>query len=196
MNIIKQINNAVSMREQVMEHVATGENLFNNHYRLQSKSFTDFINEARELYKAGKIEVNKYDQELLESDLGLFAEHEGRMVPLDCPLINDPFEQLEEAKVNGRDVDLNKPMRSSGPKKFKVYVKNPKTGNVKTVHFGAEGGGGNLKVKLADPEARKNFAARHKCETRNDKTTPSYWSCRLPRYAKQLGLSGAGGHWW
>lgn len=104
-------------------------------------------------------------------------------------------EQVDEAKKNGRDVDLNKPMRSSGPKKFKVYVKNKK-GNVIQVNFGAKEGGGNLAVKLDDPEARKNFAARHKCDQRNDKTTPSYWSCRLPRYAKQLGLSGGGSHWW
>ena len=34
---------------------------------------------------------------------------------------------------------------------------------------------------------------RHKCDQQNDKTKASYWACRLPYYAKQLGLSG-GGH--
>jgi hypothetical protein len=83
----------------------------------------------------------------------------------------------------------------SGGKKFKVYVKDPKTGNIKKVSFGAAGGGGSLAVKLKDPAAKRSFAARHKCHTTKDKTTASYWACRLPRYAKSLGLSG-GGTWW
>ena len=70
-----------------------------------------------------------------------------------------------------------------------------KKGNVIKVSFGAAGGGGNLAVKLKDPKARKAFADRHNCEQKNDKTKPGYWSCRLPRYAKSLGLSG-GGTWW
>ena len=40
-----------------------------------------------------------------------------------------------------------------------------------------------------DPKKRKAFAARHKCSQKTDRTKASYWSCRLPRYAKQLGLS-------
>lgn len=101
---------------------------------------------------------------------------------------------LEEAEYQGKDVQLNKPKRG-GSKKFYVYVKNPKTKKVKKVAFGAAGGGGNLAVKLKDPKARKAFADRHNCDQKNDKTKPGYWSCRLPRYAKSLGLSG-GGTWW
>ena len=41
----------------------------------------------------------------------------------------------EDAEYRGRKVKLNKPMRGD-VKKFKVYVKNPKTGNVKKVNFG------------------------------------------------------------
>lgn len=85
--------------------------------------------------------------------------------------------------------------KRGGSKKFYVYVRNPKTGKVKKVSFGAKSGGGNLAVKLKDPKARKAFADRHNCEQKNDKTKPGYWACRLPRYAKLLGLSG-GGKWW
>jgi len=99
-----------------------------------------------------------------------------------------------EAEYQGKDVDLNKPKRG-GSKKFYVYVKNPKTGKIKKVSFGAASGGGKLAVKLKDPKARKAFADRHNCDQKNDKTKPGYWSCRLPRYAKSLGLSG-GGTWW
>jgi hypothetical protein len=101
---------------------------------------------------------------------------------------------IGEAEYQGKDVDLNKPKRG-GSKKFYVYTKNPKTGKVIKVSFGAKDGGGNLAVKLKDPKARKAFADRHDCENKNDKTKAGYWSCRLPRYAKALGLSG-GGTWW
>ena len=102
--------------------------------------------------------------------------------------------KLKEAEYQGKKVQLNKPKRG-GSKKFYVYTRNPKTGKVKKVAFGAAGGGGSLAVKLKDPKARKAFADRHNCEQKNDKTKPGYWSCRLPRYAKSLGLSG-GGTWW
>ncbi len=109
-------------------------------------------------------------------------------------LINDLTTLLKEAEYKGRDVKLNKPKRG-GSKKFYVYVMNPETKKVKKVSFGAKSGGGNLAVKLKDPKARKAFADRHNCEDKNDKTKAGYWSCRLPRYAKSLGLSG-GGTWW
>jgi hypothetical protein len=98
---------------------------------------------------------------------------------------------LKEAKKNNKP--LNKPMRdSSGGKAYKVYVKDPKTKKIKTVRFGS----GGLRAKINDKEARNAFAARHKCSTKKDKTKAGYWSCRLPRYAKLLGLkSNFGGFW-
>ncbi len=103
-------------------------------------------------------------------------------------------DSIKEAEYQGKEVEIGKPKRG-GSKKFYVYVKNPKTGKIKKVSFGAKSGGGNLAVKLRDPKARKAFADRHNCEQKNDKTKPGYWACRLPRYAKLLGLSG-GGRWW
>ena len=103
--------------------------------------------------------------------------------------------QLDEAKKKAKKntKKLNKPMRdSSGGKAYKVYVKDPKTKKVKTVRFGS----GGLRAKINDKEARNAFAARHKCSTKKDKTKAGYWSCRLPRYAKLLGLkSNFGGFW-
>jgi transcription elongation factor Elf1 len=106
----------------------------------------------------------------------------------------DQYARVSEAEYQGKKVELSKPKRG-GSKKFYVYVMNPKTKKVKKVSFGAAGGGGSLAVKLKDPKARKAFADRHNCDQKNDKTKPGYWSCRLPRYAKSLGLSG-GGTWW
>jgi hypothetical protein len=100
--------------------------------------------------------------------------------------------RVDEAKYQGKEVALNKPKRG-GSKKFFVYTKNPKTGKVVKVSFGGTTG---LKAKINNAEARKSFAARHNCATKKDKTKSGYWSCRLPRYAKLLGLkSSFGGYW-
>lgn len=80
---------------------------------------------------------------------------------------------LLEAEYQGRKVTLNKPM-AGDVAKFKVYVKDPKTGNVKKVNFGQKG----VKIKKSNPARRKSFRARHKCDTAKDKTTARYWSCR------------------
>ena len=45
---------------------------------------------------------------------------------------------VNEAEYRGRKVKLNKPTRGD-VKKFKVYVKDPKTGNIKKVNFGHGG---------------------------------------------------------
>ena len=104
----------------------------------------------------------------------------------------DEWKALNEAKLKGKDVALNKPKRG-GPKKFYVYVKNPKSGNVKKVNFGDSG---NLTVKLNEPGARASFAARHKCASKKDKTSPGYWSCNIGRYWKSLGGSkNFSGYW-
>ena len=102
-------------------------------------------------------------------------------------------ETIAEAKYKGKEVKLNKPMRSSGPKKYKVYTKNDK-GNVVVVNFGDAKGG--LTAKINNKEARKAFSDRHNCPAKKDKTKAGYWSCRLPRYASLLGLkSSFGGYW-
>ena len=97
---------------------------------------------------------------------------------------------LDEAK-EGKHV-LNKPRRG-GSKKFYVYVRNPKTKKIKKVSFGDTSG---LSAKINNPEARRAFSKRHDCPNKTDKTKASYWSCRLPRYAKALGLkSNFTGFW-
>ena len=150
-----------------------------NVYRVGSEKYFEYWRNIREEYYAGNVMVEAHEIDIIESDLGEFAKWRGEDVPLDCI--------MEE-----EDKELNKPKRG-GPKKYYVYVKDPSTGNIKKVSWGDTTG---LKVKLNDPEARKSFVARHKCDTANDKTTARYWACRLPRYAKQLGLSGGGSFFW
>jgi hypothetical protein len=112
-----------------------------------------------------------------------FGLYEGVTVPLETPMI-----ELDE------EPELNKPKRSSGDKKYVVYVRNPDTGNIKKIEFGDEKGG--LTAKINDREAAKNFASRHNCDTKTDKLSAGYWACRLPKYANELGLKGGGDYFW
>ena len=82
-------------------------------------------------------------------------------------------EVIEEAEYQGRKVQLNKPMKGD-VKKFKVYVKDPSTGNVKKVNFGDP----DMKIKKHIPDRRKSFRARHNCDNPGPKTKARYWSCR------------------
>jgi len=80
---------------------------------------------------------------------------------------------VEEAEYRGRKVPLGKPMRGD-VKKFKVYVRDPKTKNVKKVNFGDP----NMKIKKSNPKRRKSFRARHNCDNPGPRTKARYWSCR------------------
>jgi hypothetical protein len=84
-------------------------------------------------------------------------------------------EPIEEAEYQGKSVTLNDPIRTSEvpSKKFKVYVKDPSTGNIKVVRFGDPG----LSIKRDDPDRRKSFRARHNCDNPGPKTKARYWSC-------------------
>lgn len=82
-------------------------------------------------------------------------------------------ETLEEAEYQGHKVQLGKPMQGD-VKKFKVYVKDPTTGNVKKVNFGDP----NMRIKKSNPERRRSFRARHNCDNPGPRTKARYWSCR------------------
>ena len=89
-------------------------------------------------------------------------------------------EIMDEAEYQGRKVKLGKPMQGD-VKKFKVYVKDPKTGNVKKVNFGHGGSsvkGKSMKIRKNNPKARKSFRARHNCDNPGPRTKARYWSCR------------------
>jgi len=190
------LNESLAPKEILSEglkyHMDNNMPLTEHVYRAGSQKYFELWAEARALYTRGILEVTDNDLEVLtETDLGHFGMFEGKKVPLDFPIELTIDEAKKAKKKNTKK--LNKPMRdSSGGKAYKVYVKDPKTKKVKTVRFGS----GGLRAKINDKEARNAFAARHKCSTKKDKTKAGYWSCRLPRYAKLLGLkSNFGGFW-
>lgn len=81
-------------------------------------------------------------------------------------------DEMDEAKYQGREVPLGKPMQGDVAKS-KVYVRGPK-GNVVKVNFGDK----NMKIKKSNPKRRKSFRARHRCENPGPRWKARYWSCR------------------
>jgi len=187
-------------------HIENGLGIDNNIFRPGSTKFFNLFCEVRNLYNEGRYSLNKEEEYyILETDIGEWGLYEDELVPLDYPIQEDEHysgELLAERKskkkstkkkkignlYKGRKVTLNKPKRGGKSGKFYVYVKNPKTGNIKKIEFGAKG----MTTGLNDPKRVKSFVARHRCKTHaNDKTKASYWSCRLPRY-----FGNSGRKWW
>lgn len=91
----------------------------------------------------------------------------------------------EEGDIDLFDIDyseaekktLGKPFRlpSGSNKKFGVYVKNDK-GNTVMVKFGDP----NMEIRRDDPDRRRNFRARHQCDSNpGPRWKARYWSCRF-----------------
>jgi len=180
----------VEISESLQYHIDNKMTLTNNVFRMYSEKYFDLVNEVRDLYNEGKIDLNEEDRLMVESDLGIKVKVGREYVYLDAPYVVESEtdeEILDEAKHRGKNVKLNKPFRTSGgPKKFAVYVKS-KSGGIKKVSFGDP----NLRVRNKNKGAAKSFRARHKCDQKKDRTTAGYWSCNVGRYAKQLGLSSS-----
>ena len=179
------------LSENLQYHVDNQLPLTENTFRYGSEAFLNLWSEARYLYVREAIHVNEDDKEILtETDLGEYGMYEGVKVPLDIPMLEE--DELEEAKDKKKNPPIGKPKRG-GSKKFYVYVRNPKTKKIKKVSFGGTTG---LSVKINDPKARQAFAKRHRCSEKTDRTKPSYWSCRIGRYWKQLGgAKNFSGYW-
>ena len=173
--------------EALQYHIDNNLTLTNNVFRVYSQGYFDLVNEVRDLWSKGEIDLNEEDRLMVESDLGIKVKVRGEYIYLDAPFIMEEEEVLEEAKHRGKNVKLGKPFRTpGGRKKFAVYVKSP-GGGVKKVTFGDP----KLKVRNRNKGAAKSFRARHKCDQKKDRTTAGYWSCNVGRYAKQLGLSSS-----
>ena len=156
------------------------------------------------IFKLSKVLLDggaKYD--LIDKETGKIWEPGGRAYKNIEKLLDDADNTImpqggtrstylgETTKAKKKTPPIGKPKRG-GSKKFYVYVRK-KGGGVKKVSFGDTSG---LSAKINNPTARRAFAKRHDCANKKDKTKASYWSCRLPRYAKLLGIkSNFSGYW-
>ncbi len=198
MKYLKTFESVVNPTNQISEglqyHIENKISLMESVYRIESDAWLDLVNEARSLWETAQIELDDEDIFLISTDAGLKGIYEGEEVLLDVPFeLNEedylkeiPFEneELEEAVVRGKKVNLNRPFRTpSGPRKFAVYTKNDK-GNVVKVGFGEPG----MRVNNDDPKKARSFRKRMRCDNPGPKWKPRYWACNVGRYAKLLGL--------
>lgn len=85
----------------------------------------------------------------------------------------DLRKKIDEATYKGKTVPLNKPMPGD-VKKSKVYVDPDGDGKAQKVNFGDK----TMSIKKNIPARKKSFMARHNCDSKTDKTSAGYWSCK------------------
>lgn len=138
------------------------------------------ISESGEFFEVNLVEniegkylvslTDQHDNELVESfspDTVMgFVDNQEELLELED---GETIELYEDEK---KKVKLNKIMRGD-VKKYKVYVKNDK-GNVVKVNFGDP----NMEIKRDDPNRRKNFRARHNCDSPGPRWKARYWACK------------------
>jgi hypothetical protein len=126
MKHIKLFESFTPISENMKYHIDNNIPVLENVFRPYSQSFYELIKEARELFDSGKIDISSMDKQLFEStDLGLFGEYEGQIVPLDLPMeileTNQPAFSTHDVtpdfkyEVMGKEVSDIKP---------KTWVKN------------------------------------------------------------------------
>jgi hypothetical protein len=187
--LLTEQTNPEKVSPNMLYHVYQKLPLTENTFRYGSEAFLDLWQEARWLHDNNQMIFEGVDKQLLEeTEIGKFDFYNGKLVPID--LLMEEVD-LEEADKKKKTPPIGKPKRG-GSKKFYVYVRKP-GGGVKKVSFGDTTG---LSAKINNPEARRAFAKRHDCANKKDRTKASYWSCRLPRYAKLLGLKSSFSGFW
>lgn len=188
-----KLNEQVKISENLQYHLDNKIPLGESIFRISSNAHVKLFAEARRLWEKGKIQLSEADEYFMHTDAGRQGRFEGTLVALDLPYVMDVRNLLDEKKktTQKKNPPLNKPKRG-GPKAYYVYVRNPKTKKIQKVTFGS----GGLRAKISNKEASQAFAKRHNCDKKKDRTKASYWSCNLPRYAKQLGLGEPASRYW
>ena len=165
--LLEDETNYVTFENEEGQHVLTVE----LHRQLDQVESDDLAEDLELVYnkygiKDFVIEVSENDPMEETYDGDSFYEAYGDM------WFNED-EALDEAEYQGRKVSLGKPMQGD-VKKFKVYVRDPKTKNIKKVNVGDP----NMRIKKSNPARRRSFRARHNCSNPGPRTKARYWSCR------------------
>jgi hypothetical protein len=103
--------NRTIISEGLRYHLDNQIPLLENVYRYGSESYFNLINEVRNLYNEGKVDLSFMDEELIKTDIGKKVVFEGKEIWLDIPMEDN--EILSEAKFRGKNVKTSSPQRSS-----------------------------------------------------------------------------------
>jgi hypothetical protein len=192
--IVSKFSEKQIISEGLEFHIKENIPISTNIYRRGSINYFELLNETRDLYKKGLIDLNHDIDKMYitELDVGEWDYYKKELVPLDYPMMIEE-ENLVEAKYRGKKVRLGKKgvRRVKGKKgRAEVFVRDPKTGKIKRVEFGS-----SMPMAMGssdkDKKRRKSFGDRHQCSKKKDKTKAGYWSCRA---TKLFGRNIPG--WW
>lgn len=163
------VNENIETSAALTYHVLARKPLIESVYKLGTDSFYELLEESKELYLSGELDLSDDDLTFIyENEYGPIEQTDYEVTDL-----------LNEAEYQGRKVQLGKIMQGD-VKKFKVYVKNA-SGKVVKVNFGFGGKsakGKVMKIKKNNPERRKSFRARHNCDNPGPRWKARYWACR------------------
>ena len=128
--------------------------------------------EDNEFFAFSEIELTLASIELIKNKIDTIEIK----AEIEDPEDEEDSEDDDEEESDASKKTLNKPFRlpSGSKKKFGVYVKNDK-GNTVVVKFGDP----NMEIKRDDPNRRKNYRARHGCDSPGPKWKANYWSCKM-----------------
>ena len=93
--------------------------------------------------------------------------------------VSNNFKRLPSGRIQYRGESypgFNKPKRAPKESKKKFVVLGKEGDKIKKVTYGHRDYEDFRQHK--DPARRKNFRARHNCDTAKDKTTARYWACK------------------
>ncbi len=86
----ENLQSRIIMTENMKYHIDGKKPLIENTFRYGSKAFLDLWAEARYLYSRDAIDLSGIDKEIiLETHLGEYGLYEGKMVPLDMPMVEE-----------------------------------------------------------------------------------------------------------
>jgi len=125
-------------------------------------------NDLNESFAAG------FELAPLARDYGITVQSSFEHHPEVQEALDTQEDAMNEAIYQGRNVQLNKPMKGD-VKKSKVYVRDPSTGNIKKVNFGDK----KLSIKKDQPARKRSYCARSSGQGNlTKKTSANYWSRR------------------
>lgn len=183
----EKILEAFEHKDTINKHLFESKiSLQNSPLRIDSDSYIETINAARQLFEAGEWEPqNDVDRFIVEKlDTGkkaiLVTDGKRKEVVLDLP--------------------KNNPDRAKDKKRFIVYRAGEKEDEetglpiARTIKFSSWDKG--LDINNDDEGAVKSFWARQKCDTKKNPDTPGYWACYAPElFGDKLGLRGGKSRW-
>jgi hypothetical protein len=88
--ILNENRKKLNLSEGIKYHLKNKISITESIFRMGSDAWCDLVNESRDLYYEGNLNLSDDDIFIIESNAGSYGEYKGEDVPLDAPFpIND-----------------------------------------------------------------------------------------------------------